>query len=74
MSTIAKYRGLYVGTSAEVMVTGDIPQGTGYRHVLVPIPKETITALAKILEHTDHGGHAVWHLQNPHAKLPCTSC
>lgn len=40
-------------------------------HLVTP---ETIKALAHALKYTSSTGHASWHVNNPHASLPCHSC
>lgn len=35
---------------------------------------ETIKALAHALKYTSSAGHASWHVNNPHASIPCHSC
>lgn len=44
------------------------------REVGIMVSQDMIKVLAKILEHTDSPGHAVWHLQNPEREFPCSSC
>lgn len=44
------------------------------RDIAVEVPADTIKSIAKALQHTDHVGHAVWHVNNPEQPMPCSSC
>lgn len=44
------------------------------RDVAVSVDADTILKLAEVLKHTQHLGHACWHLNNPEAEIPCSGC
>lgn len=46
----------------------------GGRSVAVVVSSDTFKKIAAALEHTDHIGHACWHVSNPDARMPCLSC
>lgn len=46
----------------------------GGRNVGVIVQQDKIKRLVEILKHTNHVGHAAWHLQNPESPMPCSTC
>ena len=44
------------------------------RNIGVVVPQDTLKRLAEILKHTNHVGHAAWHLNSPDSPLPCSTC
>lgn len=69
-STPAKY--LYIhGYPATTEVVG---MTEGGKRVSIYLPHEVIKQIAAQLQHTDHVGHAIWHMQNPDSQVPCEGC
>lgn len=69
-STPAKYKGIH-GYPATTIVYGETEGG---KRVEIYLPHEVIKQIATQLQYTDHVGHAIWHMQNPGAKVPCETC
>lgn len=44
------------------------------RNVGVVVPQDVIKKLAEILKHTNHVGHAAYHLTNSEMPIPCSTC
>lgn len=58
------------GTGAAVCFHAEVSG----RKVGVVVPQDKIKRMAEILKHTNHVGHMTWHLNNPEAAIPCSTC